>query len=68
MTKAELIKELEEYSDDVEIFWVELRKDDYGIRHQEFFQLVETVSKKEVTDIGGKDYQKYLGQIVIALE
>jgi hypothetical protein len=68
MTKAELIKELEHYPDDMEIFWCELSEDDYGNRNREFFQLVENVSRKLVTDVGGRDYQKYLGDLVIALE
>lgn len=61
MTKADFIKALEPYSDDMELFVVDMSDG------MDFFWKIDKVSQKLVTDIYDGD-SAYLGKLVIALE
>jgi hypothetical protein len=61
MTKADFIKALEPYPDDMEVFAVDLYDG------EDFFWKIEKVSAKEVTLVADY-YKEHLGKLVIALE
>ena len=61
MTKADFIKALEPYPDDMELFVVDMSDG------MDFFWKIDKVSQKLVTDIYDGD-SAYLGKLVIALE